>query len=81
MRMTTTHRHHVITLELPEPDEEIGVTQRLVQRPARLPPPELPLDPMVLLAPPAAVDSQGGLGGIAQVALPLMGRIFDMTRV
>jgi DNA segregation ATPase FtsK/SpoIIIE, S-DNA-T family len=49
------------------------VTQRLVHRPARVPPPDVPLEPVDLIPPPPAGDGASGLGGVMQVMLPLLG--------
>ncbi len=49
------------------------MTQRLVHRPARTAVADLPLQALDLVAPPAAADGRGGMTGIMQVMLPMMG--------
>ncbi|HEX5493623.1 MAG TPA: type VII secretion protein EccCa [Mycobacteriales bacterium] len=49
------------------------MTQRMVHRPARVPPAELPLAPLEMAAPPPAGDSAGGISGAMQMILPLLG--------
>ncbi|MFI6820457.1 type VII secretion protein EccCa [Micromonospora sp. NPDC050187] len=49
------------------------MTQRVVHRPARVPPPEPELTVLDVVAPPAVPDGAGGFAGIMQVLLPIMG--------
>ncbi|WP_416905955.1 hypothetical protein [Micromonospora echinospora] len=49
------------------------MTQRVVHRPARVPPPEPELTALDVVAPPAVPEGTGGFAGIMQVLLPIMG--------
>ncbi|MEV0330295.1 type VII secretion protein EccCa [Micromonospora echinospora] len=49
------------------------MTQRVVHRPARVPPPEPELTALDVVAPPAVPEGAGGFAGIMQVLLPIMG--------
>ncbi|WP_422769943.1 type VII secretion protein EccCa [Plantactinospora sp. WMMC1484] len=49
------------------------MTQRVVHRPARIPPPEPELGALDMVSPPALPDSGGGFAGVMQVFLPVMG--------
>ncbi|MGH3933248.1 MAG: hypothetical protein ACRDTF_25105, partial [Pseudonocardiaceae bacterium] len=49
------------------------MTQRVVHRPARVPPPPAELDAVDVVAPPTVPDASGGFAGSMQILLPIMG--------
>jgi S-DNA-T family DNA segregation ATPase FtsK/SpoIIIE len=53
--------------------EGANVTQRLVHRPARVRPPERASGPLDIAAPPLPSESGGGVAGMMQVMLPVLG--------
>ncbi|MEU4474273.1 type VII secretion protein EccCa [Micromonospora sp. NPDC023888] len=49
------------------------MTQRVIHRPARVPPPEPEPTALDVVSPPAVPDGGGGFAGVMQVFLPIMG--------
>ncbi|MBM0233991.1 type VII secretion protein EccCa [Micromonospora sp. STR1_7] len=49
------------------------MTQRVIHRPARVPPPEPEPTALDVVSPPAMTDGGGGFAGVMQIFLPIMG--------